>query len=33
VLYDFKINGRKTPLIQPGRIARLVVMFRRAGNP
>lgn len=25
MLYDFKINGRKTPLIQPGRIARLVV--------
>jgi uncharacterized cupredoxin-like copper-binding protein len=29
VLHDFKINGKKTPLLQPGKTARLVVTFKR----
>jgi uncharacterized cupredoxin-like copper-binding protein len=32
VVHDFKINGRKTSLIQPGRTARLVVTFRKKGS-
>jgi len=27
VMHDFKINGKKTPLIQPGKTAKLVVTF------
>jgi uncharacterized cupredoxin-like copper-binding protein len=33
VLHDFKINGRKTPLIQPGRSATLIVTFRKGRYP
>jgi uncharacterized cupredoxin-like copper-binding protein len=33
VLHDFKINGKTTPLIQPGRTARLVVTFRKGRYP
>jgi uncharacterized cupredoxin-like copper-binding protein len=29
VLHDFKINGKKTPLIGPGKTARLVVTFKK----
>ena len=32
VLHDFKINGKKTPLIQPGKTARLVVTFKKKGK-
>jgi uncharacterized cupredoxin-like copper-binding protein len=32
VQHDFKISGRKTPLISPGRTARLVVTFRKKGR-
>jgi uncharacterized cupredoxin-like copper-binding protein len=32
VQHDFKVNGRKTPLISPGRTARLVVTFRKKGR-
>jgi uncharacterized cupredoxin-like copper-binding protein len=32
VLHDFKINGKKTPLLQPGRTARLVVTFKKKGR-
>jgi uncharacterized cupredoxin-like copper-binding protein len=32
VVHDFKINGRKTSLIQPGRTARLVVTFKKKGS-
>ena len=28
VLHDFKVNGKKTPLISPGKTARLVVVFK-----
>ena len=27
--HDFKINGKRTPLIRPGKTARLVVTFKR----
>jgi uncharacterized cupredoxin-like copper-binding protein len=30
--HDFRINGRKTPLIRPGRTARLTVTFRKKGR-
>jgi uncharacterized cupredoxin-like copper-binding protein len=30
--HDFKINGRKTPILQPGRSARLRVVFAKAGR-
>ena len=33
VLHDFKINGRTTPLIQPGKTARLVVTLRKGRFP
>jgi outer membrane protein assembly factor BamB len=33
VLHDFKINGKKTPLIQPGKTAKLVVTFRKGKYP
>ena len=32
VVHDFKINGKQTPLIQPGATARLVVVFNKAGK-
>ena len=32
VLHDFKISGKKTPLLQPGRTARLVVTFQKKGR-
>ena len=32
VLHDFKINGKKTPLLQPGKTARLVVTFKKKGK-
>jgi len=32
VLHDFKINGKKTPLIQPGKTAKLVVSFKKKGT-
>jgi uncharacterized cupredoxin-like copper-binding protein len=32
VLHDFKINGKKTPLIRPGRTAKLVVTFKKKAN-
>jgi uncharacterized cupredoxin-like copper-binding protein len=32
VQHDFKINGKKTPLIGPGRTAKLVVTFRKKGK-
>jgi uncharacterized cupredoxin-like copper-binding protein len=32
VLHDFKINGKKTPLIQPGKTATLVVSFKKKGK-
>lgn len=30
--HDFKINGKTTPLIQPGKTARLVVTFKKKGK-
>jgi uncharacterized cupredoxin-like copper-binding protein len=32
VLHDFKINGKQTPLTQPGKTAKLVVTFTKKGN-
>jgi uncharacterized cupredoxin-like copper-binding protein len=32
VLHDFKINGKKTALTQPGKTAKLVVTFKKKGN-
>jgi uncharacterized cupredoxin-like copper-binding protein len=32
VLHDFKINGKKTPLIRPGKTAKLVVTFKKKGK-
>jgi len=32
VTHDFKINGKRTPLIQPGKTARLVVAFKKKGK-
>jgi uncharacterized cupredoxin-like copper-binding protein len=32
VEHDFKINGKRTPLIQPGKTARLVVTFKKKGK-
>src|SRR4051794_12738001 len=31
VWHDFKINGKKTPLIQPGKTSKLVVNFKQKG--
>ena len=31
-VHDFKIKGKKTPLLQPGRTARLNVAFPKAGK-
>src|SRR5206468_1684390 len=30
--HDFKINGKKTPLIQPGKTATLKVVFKKKGR-
>src|SRR4029077_15062669 len=32
LVHDFKIAGKKTPLIQPGTTTRLVVTFKRKGH-
>jgi uncharacterized cupredoxin-like copper-binding protein len=32
VLHDFHISGKTTPLIQPGKTAKLVITFRKAGE-
>ena len=32
VAHDFKIDGKTTPLVQPGHSAKLVVPFRNAGK-
>ena len=32
VVHDLKINGRGTPLIQPGKTAKLVVVFQKKGR-
>jgi uncharacterized cupredoxin-like copper-binding protein len=32
VSHDFKINGKVTPLLQPGKTARLVVAFKKKGT-
>ena len=30
--HDFKIGGKKTPLVKPGKSARLVVRFKKKGK-
>jgi uncharacterized cupredoxin-like copper-binding protein len=32
VLHDFQINGKQTPLTQPGQTAKLVVTFKSKGT-
>lgn len=32
LLHDFRINGKQTPLIKPGKTARLTVTFRKKGR-
>jgi uncharacterized cupredoxin-like copper-binding protein len=32
VEHDFKINRKRTPLLQPGKTARLVVTFKKKGK-
>ena len=32
VMHDFKISGKRTSLISPGRTARLVVTFKKKGK-
>ena len=32
VLHDFKIKGKKTPLIKPGTTVKLVVTFKKKGK-
>ena len=32
IAHDFKINGKVTPLLQPGRTAKLVVTFKKKGK-
>ena len=32
VAHDFKIDGKTTPLVQPGHTAKLVVRFKKAGK-
>ena len=29
ILHDFKVNGKKTPLIGPGKTTRLIVTFKK----
>jgi uncharacterized cupredoxin-like copper-binding protein len=31
-LHDFKINGKKTPMIKPGKTAKLPVSFKKKGK-
>jgi uncharacterized cupredoxin-like copper-binding protein len=31
-IHDFEIDGKKTPLLQPGQTAKLVVRFAKAGK-
>jgi len=33
VAHDFKINGKVTPLLQPGMKAKLVVTFKKGRYP
>jgi uncharacterized cupredoxin-like copper-binding protein len=30
--HDFSINGKKTPIIQPGKTARLAITFKKKGR-
>jgi uncharacterized cupredoxin-like copper-binding protein len=32
IVHDFKINGKTTPRLQPGKSAKLVVKFTKAGK-
>ena len=32
MLHDFKINGHKTPLIRPGKTAKVTVSFKKKGR-
>ena len=32
MLHDFKINGKKTPLIKPGKTAKVTVSFKKKGK-
>lgn len=32
MLHDFRINGKQTPLIQPGKTARIAVTFKKKGT-
>jgi uncharacterized cupredoxin-like copper-binding protein len=32
VQHDFEINGKKTPLISPGKTTRLIVTFKKKGK-
>ena len=32
VAHDFRINGRQTPMIRPGKTARLVVTFKKKAS-
>jgi uncharacterized cupredoxin-like copper-binding protein len=32
VSHDFKINGKKTPRIQPGKTAKILVTFKKKGK-
>jgi uncharacterized cupredoxin-like copper-binding protein len=32
ILHDFKIGGKQTPLIKPGKTAKLTVTFKKAGK-
>jgi uncharacterized cupredoxin-like copper-binding protein len=32
IRHDFKINGKRTPLLQPGKTAKLVVSFKKKGT-
>lgn len=32
LMHDFRINGKQTPLIRPGRTASLTVTFRKKGR-
>lgn len=32
VLHDFHISGKSTPMIQPGKTAKLIITFKKAGK-
>jgi uncharacterized cupredoxin-like copper-binding protein len=32
IAHDFRINGKTTPLIKPGKTAKLVVVFKKKGK-